>query len=352
MLRHALVLLAAACGDPVLRPVKQALDEWDAGKAALEAGDRELALRRFRAARELDPGSPALAGWEARALASLDRGPEALAVLDETLRQTPDHVELRLQRAALRARLGDPSAAAEDLSPLVSAGVVHPEDIAAEADFATLGNDPATAWLVPPPRVDVSLQGEAGTVLVGETWNLVAELDAPGDEPLVVRRVGEGTALLRLERVVEDRLPGPDRRRLARLTWTFRAAKPGEDRAGPWQFTAGTAQTTAGPARVAVAALGARQASGEPWSPPTLPSPGELTERPSMKPLRVGDLVVVAAPADARITLDDAPARGVFEAELREDGQTRWMGPVLPAGSGARVRVEAAGEVVYDGPLP
>ncbi len=347
------VLVAlAGCGDPALRPVRKALAEWDDGKAALEAGDLELALRHFRAAREHDPNSPALAGWEARALASLDRGPEALAILDDALARAPDHVELRLQRAALRARRGDGRAAATDLQPLVAAGLLHPEDVAAEPDFAVLAADRETAWLVPPPRVDVSLQGEAGTVLVGETWNLVAELDAPNDSPVVVSQVGEGTTLLRLEKVVEDQIPGDARRRRARVTWTWRAAVPGEDRAGPWRFAAGRAEATVGPARVAVAALGQRTVSGEPWAPPTLALPADLASRPSTKPQRVGDLAVVAAPPGAEVTLTSAPTRGVFLAELRIDGQTRWAGPVVPAGSGALVRVVASGETVYDGPLP
>ncbi|MEC8424161.1 MAG: tetratricopeptide repeat protein, partial [Myxococcota bacterium] len=137
------MVLLLACTDPELAPVADALEAWDEARAAQVAGDLGTALQKIREARALDPRSPALAGWEAELLRVQGRPEASLAVLDAALSVTPDHAELRQQRAWLRMAAGDATGAAADLAPLVRAGLVDAEDLADEPHYAPLGKEPA-----------------------------------------------------------------------------------------------------------------------------------------------------------------------------------------------------------------
>jgi hypothetical protein len=349
-----MLLLALSCGDPELEPVADALGAWDRARVALEAGDRDAALRGVREARALDPRSPALAGWEAEVLRQQGDVAAAKTLLDAALLATPDHAELRQQRAWLRMSSGDALGAAEDLAPLVRAGLVDPETLAGDPVYASLADDPTTAWLVPPPRVVAEISTEAGAVLVGETWVLDIVVDVRVGARVEVRRAGPPSgAPLRLERVVDDRLESDGRRERRRITWTFRATGPATTALGPWTVSTGRATTTVGPVPVEVAALGARQSSGVSWVPESLPVPLSLAgEDAELAPLTSAGRSVLPAPPGADVTLEGAPEPGVVHAEARAAGQPRWQGPVLPAGTRARAVVRSGARTLFEGTLP
>jgi hypothetical protein len=348
------LLLALACSDPELDPVAEALSAWDEARAAADAGDLDGALGTVREARALDPGSPALAGWEAELLRQKGDAPGALSVLDAALRSVPDHAELREQRAWLRMAQGDARGAAEDLAPLVRAGLVDPEDLADDPTYAPLADDPATAWLVPPPRIGAELSSEAGAVLVGDTWVLDVLVDIRSGEPLTVAAGGPGGgAPLRLERVVDDRLSTDGKREQRRITWTFRATGAGTTVLGPWTLSTGRATATLGPVPVEVTALGDRTEAGVAWVPASLPVPLSLAPvDAALAPRTSAGRTVLPAPPGATVSLEAAPDPGVVHAEARVAGQPRWEGPLLPAGTRARAVVRSGARTLYEGTLP
>ena len=343
-----------ACSDPELAPIADALSRWDEARAAQEGGDLSRALSHVRDARRLDPTSPALAGWEADILRQQGARKEALLVLDAALLGVPDHAGLRQQRAWLRMVEGDRTGAAEDLAPLVRAGLVDPEVLAEDPVYRAFADDPTTAWLVPRPRVEATVSAESGAVLVGETWVLDMEVDLRAGQTLAVERVGDSSAApLRLERVIDDRLGSDGRREQRRLTWVFRATGPTETTFGPWTLRTEDASLQIGPVPVEVTALGARQSAGEPWVPSSLPVPLSLAGADApMEPRRVEALTVLPAPPGAEIALEAAPDPGVVDAEARVGGQPRWSGPVLPAGSGARATVVNGAWTLFEGTMP
>jgi hypothetical protein len=351
-----ILLLGLACSDPELAPIHDALDDWDAGTAALDRGEADAALAHFRSARARDPGSPALAGWEARALAKGGDTVGALRVLDDALRQLPDHNELRLQRAALRARTGNTAGAATDLEHLYASGALHPDRAAEEPDFASLQADPATAHLVPPPRIGLEARAESGAVLVGDAWTLSIDLDLRKGEPLRITPVSGAVApgLVRLVDVIEDRLGGDDVREQVRLSWSFAAHAAGQGTLGPWQLRAGRAEATLGPFPIEVIAVGQRTGDSPAPAPLMgLPVPSSLAPTtPELGAVRVGDRTLLFGPPGVKLSVTDVPSEAQLRVALWREGQEVWHAVAIPAGSGATGAARAGSQVLFDGPMP
>ena len=83
-----LALLLLACvqrGDPELERVRQALEAWEDGVAAMEGGDSEGARIAFQDARRHQPDDPLLVAWEARATAAGGDLVAAVELLDLSL---------------------------------------------------------------------------------------------------------------------------------------------------------------------------------------------------------------------------------------------------------------------------
>ena len=107
----------------------------DSAEALLYQGDALLQLQRPAAAlavyQALRPAVLPLSQQQAAlqstaaALWQLDRGAEALTVLDQALALAPDHPELRLERARLRYRLRDYPAAWTEVEPLMAVPVLR-----------------------------------------------------------------------------------------------------------------------------------------------------------------------------------------------------------------------------------
>ena len=345
------LLLGLGCGgDPVLDPIAEARADYDRGQEALASGDPDAARRAFAEARAHDDQTPTLAAWEAHAAAEAGDVVGALALLDAALGRWPRSADLRFNRAALRARSGDLPGAAEDLRALYSSGLLSPREAAADPDFAPLAAHPDYAVLVPPPRLDVVVTGEAGSVLLGEPWDLDLEVRGPADAALAIGEPSGGAGLLALERVVEEVGPVEAGRRGRQLRFRWRAEAAGVGALGPLTLRAGPATAEVEPQAIEVVALGKR---AEPAAPPrwtTLPIPSALgASDPEPTLVRHGEWWVVTAPPSARIAWE-GPAAEVrpVALELRREGQTLLQRQVLPVGPAGRVRVTQAGLTLLD----
>ncbi len=354
-----LVALLVGCaqpscvGDPALRARQQAAAAWDDGKAALDVGDSAAAVDAFVRAEALDPDSPNLVAWHARAVEAGGDAAAALAVIDQGLERFPDDPDLRFNRAALRARLGELDGAAADLHVLISAGVVSPEEAAVDEDLVLLRTRPELAALVPGPVLAVDLHGEAGSVLLGEEFRAELYVDLPTDRAdLEIRPMGEPTGLLRRLRVVEDHLSRGSSRIQARIATTWRTVAPGQAEAGPWLFTAGGGSALTERMPVQVVAVGERRdevgvAGDEDLVVPSAvvgdhvpPWVGPLDGRLAVL-TRPGDIIEVSTPTAAPLSAEE-------HWELREQGQTEWLLALFEAPPDARVRVRRGDAVVLE----
>lgn len=343
--------LALCCADPAYAPRRRALEAYDEGRAALEAGDAAAARLAFSRARGHDPGSPALLLWEARAADAAGDVRAAEALVTEGLHRWPDHTELRWTHAALLARGGRAAEAAAVLRALLAQGLVDPLDLSADADFAALRVDPATAGLFAAAAPQVDLVAEEGAVLVGDPWEL--ELRVVGPAGPVALRGTPPPPGLELERVVEELLVDGRRvRRVLRFAW--RAVAPMDAPWGPVAVHVGDAAPVPLPVLpVLVRAVGGRVAAGAPVAAPDLPPvPSSLAgpEGVVAGARRIGAFALVIAPPGARIELDGAPPGA--ELELRVAGQTAWVGRWWSGRPGGRFRVLQGEAVLAEGPLP
>lgn len=89
--------------------------EFYLGLIAFRRGDREAAAEKFREVRERGGSDPSVYNNLALVFASLDRLADAIQLLDEGLEKAPGHARLRLTKAWLQLRQGDPAAASHTL---------------------------------------------------------------------------------------------------------------------------------------------------------------------------------------------------------------------------------------------
>jgi len=337
------------CGDPELRPLRGALEAYDAGRSALTAGDAARAAEHFAEARSA-ADHPALAAWEAAALSEAGRDSAALERLDRAVGLFPADVTLRYNRAAARARLGATAEAAADLGWLRARGALDPDETGADPDFAALAADPEHAHLARAPRVTVGGQAEDGAVILGEEWTVTLTVEAPTGAELWLERVDSPTGLLRLTRVVEDVLEAPSAWRERRtLTFTWKAVAPGTGRLGPVRVHAGSLEADTGSWPVEVLALGGRAPAdargGVALEGPLLVPSQHVGER---TPPWLGELAgspwAVLGPRQSlhgsTVDTTDGPT-----LVLRRSGQPRWT--AQPAAAGAEIR--EAGEPAVRG---
>ncbi len=93
--------------------------EFYLGLIAFRRGDREAAAQKFREIRERGGRGPSVYNNLALLVASLDRIADAIQVLDEGLEKAPGQPRLRLTKAWLQLRQGDPAAASRTLDEYV-----------------------------------------------------------------------------------------------------------------------------------------------------------------------------------------------------------------------------------------
>jgi hypothetical protein len=334
--RVSALLLISGCGDPALDPLGEALRRWDEGVRQWQAGDAAGARATFAAARALDPASPALCAWEARAVAQVDGPDAALQLLDPCIRGAPAEPSLRLERAQLLSRTGQIERAGADLVVVLEAGLHTPESLAVLPDLAALVDHPALPGLVRSPAPRWAARPPTPSALVGDRWELQLDGEGPAGPLRVDLGVGDGLALIA---IIEDLGPEAQGRRPHGLILRGRVTAEGSALVGPVRLQHGEGQAvTVGPLRLERVALGAPPPpEGLPWMG-ELPTPSVLADSaPPGAVARVGGWTVVGgAPGEPPLV------RGATlhaTVELRTAGQPVWTGVVLPAGAAAEVTV-------------
>ena len=152
-----------------LRKAQDAYHAFDAGRAAYERGDHDLALAEAARAAEIAPAEPRFHTFHGDMLIQAERFEEALASYDVALRQNPVDADGYLRRGlarkalfdfsgaradfALSQRLRPSRSAGRELRDLESAGPVVESDLTAGWTFMSLGPGPPMRMPVasPPP---------------------------------------------------------------------------------------------------------------------------------------------------------------------------------------------------------
>jgi predicted Zn-dependent protease len=184
-------------------------------------GDPAAAERDYEAARALDPGMAAVdLCLGTLLLESGTRLPEALAALDRFLSRQPGHAKGLVTRARVRARLGEPAAAARDYDAAIAAFASpdrpQPEHYLERAD--------ALAALQP-PQLDDAVRGlDEGLARLGDAITLqMRAID------LELRLGRHDAALARVDRILSR--PGRRERWLQRRAEIqMQAGRPEEAR--------------------------------------------------------------------------------------------------------------------------
>lgn len=334
--RVSALLLISGCADPALDPLGEALRGWDEGVRQWQAGDAAGARATFAAARALDPASPALCAWEARAVAQTDGPDAALQLLDPCVRGAPAEPSLRLERAQLLSRTGQLERAGADLVVVLEAGLHTPESLAALPDLAALVDHPALPGLVRSPAPRWAARPPPPSALVGDRWELQLDGEGPSGPLRLDLGLGEGLVIVAL---IEDLGAEAQGRRTRGLILRGRVTAEGSALVGPLRLQLGEGQpATVGPLRLERVALGAPPPpTGLAWAG-ELPTPSVLAEAaPAGAHARVGGWTVVGgAPGEAPVVRGSQQYATV---ELRAAGQPVWTGVVLPAGAAAEVSV-------------
>lgn len=321
-----LLWLLSACADEQLAPLKGALVEYEAGRAALAEGDAAAAAEAFAAARKGDPSSAVLALWEAKAHAQAGNLAAAEALATATLKAHPDAGLAWYNRSAWRLRLGRPEEAAADLRRALTLGVRSPYEAAIDPDFAVALGTAPFAELLPPGPAFARSEGPQGAVFLGSDVLVAVEMIAAPPVVLSLRRSGDDPGCLRLDRVVEDdhRAPGVLARR---VELRLRAVAPCTATLHfEVEVTAPTKATVAVPPVVVVVEAPSSFLAGPAAQlPRAVPLPGLLAATDgSWSAGRLGNVVWAVGRVDETPLIGGrAPAFGL---ELRVDGETRAAG--------------------------
>ena len=237
----AVLLIACSGPEPELLAVKNAVDAWDDGVEALDAGEAEQAVSDFQRGLAARPDDVLLLAWRARAEAGAGHLEVAVDTLEQVLRARPDFVEARYNRAAYLARLGRLNEAGPELRLALEGGAGRPEDVLGDPDFVAHLGHPALQFL-PRQALKVMVEGRDSDAF----W--------ASEVPIRLLVLGNGDAEVTLEldqvqgpaevvKVVQDLVQttdGPS----TEVVWTLRITGAGPVELGPWTVTSGGRRAT------------------------------------------------------------------------------------------------------------
>lgn len=345
-----LVLLALGCqrADPDLVAVRDAVGAWEEGVALLDAGEPTAAREAFERAHETRD-DPMLLAWEAKAAAYEGDLDGAVALLDQALAEAPDLAEARYNRAAYKARRGDPvEEVAADLARAVEQGAVTPASVLDDPDFAHLLDDPAMHFL-PESKLRIAVEAPTSTVFWGSEFSVRLRIGGAEDTPIALT-AEELYGPITLLSVVDDSNPSTDGT-FRDLTFAFRVVGAGTAKFGPIHAWVGERRAALDPFEVVTAAP-----EGKETAPDDrlidLHTPAELAGRATAPSARFsgGDLLVMHEPAD-RVALSPEPEESPVRYEQRARGSAEWvLLRYVDADPATRVQVLRGGAVTYEGP--
>jgi hypothetical protein len=320
-----LCVLAVHCGSP--DPRSMALEAWEEGSKLLEARDGVGAALRFEEALALDPRSVALHSAYAEALAVQGELEAAVAAIDAGLSHAPRNAIFHYNRAAYLARLERFGDAHQSLLVALSLRSDLHRRASADKDFSVLSE--RVPQLFRSTELAASAVGEAGSVLLGEPYELVLTAQMPTGDPLEVFYAGAAVPPFRLIRAIETIERGQEKD-VVTLTWSLVALEAGNGMLGPWMVRSGGQGSMAAAVPFEVVSAGAARAWG-PGSPALAlaPQPSRLlraTTSAEVSSALVDDWVVVAHPPELRVEAVEG---------LRGEGvRLAYRGDVEPARAG------------------
>lgn len=336
-----MMLWLLACTQPE-PPLKTSLDLYAQGLEMLEAGEPAQAAERFEAARALSPQSAELLVWEAKALADSGELAGAILLLDRAIALRPGLLEGWYNRACYKARAGDLEGAGQDLRHALRSPELDPLVVALDPDLAPLRADPANAEWIPMPELGLSMRVPEAPAFLGSEIEAVLRLERGADQGLSLRRVGEGSPLLRPVAWIEERSTQAPGQLGLRLRAQVMGA--GEASFGPFKVSASGLEETLEAQSVRLLAPQSHTPPDQIWAGP-LQAPSELLSL-TTGAQRIGEWVVVShAPGD---TLQ-WQATEQLSLELREDGRIQAIGVVGRLPTGERVQVMRGSRLVWEG---
>lgn len=341
-----MVFWLAACrtSAPGLDEVGRAVAAWEAGRVQLDGGDAAGALRHFDEAVALRPDDALLVAWSARAAAATGDLDDALARLDRAIAQAPAAGVFRWQRAAYRARAGQPVEAAADLRDALTAGAVTPRQALRDPDLAGVVEHPAFDFL-PAAPFEASLGVPEGTAFLGSEVEVV--LRVVGAEAGPIRVVGHATGPAALVRVLEEDEVGFDGDRVRTLRWILRVEGAGEVHVGPITARQGAWTASVPIGRVATAAPEDRVAAP---AMIVLEAPSAVLDGRTPPSLwREGERAWVALVPGGRVSVEPEARLAVPWVIVRDGEGVAELQALPPGTRRARVRVER--DLVLDSEL-
>jgi len=318
-----IALLMLACSSPgsvELRAQRRALDAWEEGKAALEAGRHDEASAAFQEALGAQPGEPLLLAWRARAEAEAGDVDGAIRSLDQALETRPGFPEARYHRASLLARAGRPAEAGPDLRRALEDGASTPMAARRDPDFAPYLDHDAFDFL-PDSSLVVVVDPLPERAFRGSEVPLqVAVTDLADADLLSVEGLVHGPVSLR--RSVEDRASNAEGTSVL-LRWDLVLTGVGPVTVGPLSFRLrGEQHTSDSVAFDAVGPEGEAAAEPQRWRLSSATQLGADLELD--RPVRRGDRVFVRTEVTSKVATK--PEGGVLARhERRTLGQPEWV---------------------------
>ena len=302
----------------------------------MESGDYQNAASAFGKAMNADPERPALVAWYARALQYAGENDQALQHYDAGLKRFPDDTDLRYNRAALRAKMGDLNGSAADLRWLYANEAVHPVQVGEDKDFVALGTDSSLSELVPVAQVEASVKGESGSVLLGESYTMEFSVTSRTGADIGVALVGDSIPQLALHRLVEDVIDVGEIWTQRVLRAEFLGVEAGRVVAGPWLVSASGTSRLTERVDVEVVQLPGQGPAVRPMSMELAMPSGIWPEMSHPGIVQWNERSWAWMPAGSYI---QPPTAGEgAKVEYRENGQPKWSALRLKAGVEVQLR--------------
>ncbi len=302
--------LSAACGapSPDLAALSESVARYEAGRAALEAGEASTAAAAFAEARTSRPDDPLLTQWHARALWRSGDVDQAEALLVGLVARHPSVMTARYDLGILKLNRGEPDGA-NDVRAAVDAGVRTAAAAARDPDLA-----PHLAALpflsAAPLRLVVHVDPAPATVGadVVVTAEVFGVLDAPWSLE-TPEASGPVEVVYASETVVDDG-------ETHRLSWVLRANGTGRVSLPAMVVRQGSAEMRAVGGAYEVTSSGSASAPAPaPLLALPIPSQQPVVALPHAAPQ--GDGWSVTWAADTRLVVEPASSLPVFRTSLR-----------------------------------